>query len=70
MTDYAGRLIAHNLELHLEPVRALIVGDIVEVVRGNGPREGEHMGTATVIGFDHHGSPELSVKLDTFSGEV
>jgi hypothetical protein len=38
----------------------LSVGDTVEVIRGNGPREGDHMGVATVTGFED-GSPVLAV---------
>jgi hypothetical protein len=68
---HAGRLIVHDREMHLEPYYAddylvhaddFLVGDTVEVIRGNGPREGDRMGTATVIGFEH-GSPVLSVRF-------
>lgn len=53
MTDHAGRLIVHDREMHLEPrADALIVGDTVEVIRGNGLREGDDTGTATVTGID------------------
>lgn len=55
MTDYAGRLLAYSDEMHLRADRPLTVGDKLKVVRGNGPREGEYMGTATVTGFDDDG---------------
>ena len=64
MTDHAGRLFVHSRETHLETYGdLLVVGDTVEVIRGNGPRESERMGTATVTGFEA-GSPVLSVRLD------
>ena len=53
MSPLLGRLILHNRETHLEPdVDAVAVGDVFEVIRGTGPREGECMGTATVAGFE------------------
>ena len=54
MTEFAGRLIAYDDELHLEVPRrhTLAVGDRLEMIRGNGPREGEPMGTATVTAFE------------------
>jgi hypothetical protein len=64
MTDCTGRLIVYDREIHLETCAgALAVGDTVEAIRGNGPREGDHMGTATVTGFEN-GSPILSVRFD------
>jgi hypothetical protein len=39
------------------------VGDTFEVIRGNGPREGDHMGTATVTAIEN-GEPALEVQLD------
>jgi hypothetical protein len=49
MSDYAGRLIVHDREMHLEPSSAApTVGDTFEVIRGNGPREGDFMGIAIV----------------------
>jgi hypothetical protein len=58
----AGRLIVYDRESHLEVEDndSLKVGDVLEVVRGNGPREGYRMGTATVPGFEG-GSPVLTV---------
>lgn len=49
MTDAdAGRLVVYDREMHLvEPSDGLAVGDTLEVVRGNGPREGDHMCIAT-----------------------
>jgi hypothetical protein len=61
MNEYAGRLMVYDREMHLDdPDGTLAVGDIVEVIRGNGPREGDHMGTAAVTGFES-GSPVLTV---------
>jgi hypothetical protein len=57
-------------EMHLEPdAGSVAVGDTFEVVRGNGPREGDHMGTATVTGFED-GSPVLDVRFDGRSVDV
>ena len=65
MTGYVGRLILYDREAHLAPdADTLRVGDTLEVVRGNGPREGEHMGTATVTGFAEDGSLVLDVRSD------
>jgi len=61
---YSGRLLVHDQETHLEPYGPLEVGAIVEVVRGNGPREGDRMGSATVTGFDENGAPLLEVSFD------
>jgi hypothetical protein len=63
MNSHAGRLIVHDREIHLEPSRDLFVGDTLEVIRGNGPREGAYMGIATVTELDDTG-PILSVDLD------
>jgi len=63
MSDYAGRLIVHDREMHLETTAALHINDRVEVVRGNGPREGDRMGTAIVTAIED-GSPVLAVRLD------
>jgi hypothetical protein len=59
--DYAGRLVVHDHEMHLDEYAdaPLSIGDTVEVVRGNGPREGDRMGTATVTAFEGS-SPVLS----------
>lgn len=63
MTDHAGRLVAYDDEMHLQPHRPLAVGDTLEVVRGNGPREGDRMGTATVAAFED-GAPVLDVRFE------
>jgi len=55
-----ARLIVHDREMHLETFTDLVVGDAVEVIRGNGPREGDRMGTATVTAFEN-GNPVLVV---------
>src|SRR5262249_42005548 len=62
-TPYAGRLLVYDRETHLEPDAALAVGDLVEIVRGNGPREGARMGEATVTGFANDGSLILDVRV-------
>lgn len=59
----AGRLIVHDREMHLELQRSVAIGDTFEAVRGNGLREGESMGTATVTGFDDAGLPVLDVRF-------
>ena len=58
-----NRLIVFDREAHLEMFSEPVVGDVVEVVRGNGPREGDCMGSATVTGFDNDGSPVLAVRF-------
>ena len=63
MTDYAGRLYLHDREMHLDADVDYELGDVIEVVRGNGPREGDYMGTATVTGFDDDGRPTLDITL-------
>jgi hypothetical protein len=65
MSPALGRLIVHDPATHLEPdVDAMAVGDVFDVIRGNGPREGECLGTATVTGFEADGSPVFDVRLD------
>lgn len=61
-------LTVYNREMHLDvnAGRALAVGETIPVIRGNGPREGERIGSATIAGFEHDGSPQLSV---TFFGQ-
>jgi hypothetical protein len=58
-----GRLVVHDRECHLDIFRPLAIGDTVEVIRGNGPREGDHMGIATVTAFED-GVPTLVVHFD------
>jgi hypothetical protein len=62
----ATKLIIYNRECHFDVKsgQVLTLGDKFEAVRGNGPREGDHMGTATVVGFDDEGGPELEVHID------
>ena len=69
MSDYR-RLVVYDNEVQLE-VRgvALVRGDTFEVIRGNGPQEGTHMGTATVIRFQK-GGPVLSVVFDDIGKDV
>lgn len=61
---YDGRLIVHDRETQVESDSDLLLGDKLEVIRGNGPREGGHMGIAIVTGFEKNGSPELDVVFD------
>jgi len=77
MTVPATRLVVFNREMHLDTRVPLSVGDTVPVIRGNGPREGAHMGTATVTAVED-GAPVLDVWFDitgetepgvTFQGE-
>ena len=50
-------------EIHLDVYDPLAVGDTLDVIRGNGPREGDRMGTATVTAFED-GEPVLAVRFD------
>lgn len=56
-------LVVFDREMHLDLHAPLAVGDTFDVVRGNGPREGDRMGTATVTSIED-GVPELSVLLN------
>ena len=58
-----ARLVIHDREMHLDVYEPLAVGDTLEVIRGNGPREGDHMGTATVTSFEY-GEPVLIVRFN------
>lgn len=63
----AGRLIVYDREeLDLEHLhgRAWAVGDTVEVVRGNGPREGDRMGYVTVVEFEDDEDDHVVLRLD------
>jgi hypothetical protein len=60
---YAGRLFVHDREMQLDVYGPLAVGDSVDVIRGNGPREGEHMGSAIVTAIKN-GEPVLEVRFD------
>lgn len=62
MSTAPGRLLMFDREAHLDAYRPLEVGDQVPVYRGNGPREGDWMGTATVTAVGPAG-PELDVQL-------
>jgi len=55
------RLLVYDREMHLEG--DAFIGASIPVIRGNGPRAGDRMGTATVTGFEN-GSPILDVRLD------
>jgi hypothetical protein len=58
-----GRLIVHDRETFLELDRPAVAGDTVAIIRGNGVREGDSMGTATITGFDENGAPVLTMHL-------
>ena len=60
-----ARIFIFDNEIHLDAAAgfACSVGDTIEVVRGNGPREGDRMGTATVTGFNDDGGPILDFHL-------
>lgn len=62
---HPARLVVYDDEIHLDWYAddPLVVGSIVEVIRGNGPREGDRMGSATVTGFEDDG-PVLYVHLE------
>lgn len=62
-TSISGRLIVHDRETHLEPdTDTVTVGDTFEVIRGNGAREGGHLGFATVTGIEDDG-PVLDIRF-------
>lgn len=63
-THHDEQLIVHNREMHLDVFTPLAVGDTFDAIRGNGQREGDHMGSTTVTGFEDDGSPILSVAFD------
>jgi hypothetical protein len=46
-------------DMLVPPEHEIAVGDKLDVIRGNGPREGERMGTATIVGFDDDGACTL-----------
>lgn len=62
-SNQATAVIMHDRETHVVvgADTTLAVGDTLPVIRGNGPREGEQMGTATVTDFRDDGSPVLEV---------
>lgn len=65
------RLIVYSNESHLEgdPTTALAVGDKFDAIRGNGPREGRRMGSATVTGFDADGNPTIELHIEGEPGK-
>lgn len=62
MADFKGRLVIYDDESHLDADGTPAIGDTFEVIRGNGPREGERMGTATVTAIEN-GEPVLDVRI-------
>lgn len=66
MTDRArdeAFVLLYDRETQIHARVELAVGDTLEVVRGNGPREGMRAGTATITESED-GSRSLSVMLD------
>ena len=59
----AAKLLLFDQEIHLDTTEPLSVGDTLEIFRGNGPREGDFMGTARVKGFDENGAPDLELSF-------
>jgi hypothetical protein len=55
----------YNRESHfvVPPSHVLAVDDRFEVIRGNGPREGDVLGVATITGFED-GAPALWLRPD------
>jgi hypothetical protein len=62
-----NRVYMHDDETHLDVHEPLAVGDVIQVFRGNGPREGDRMGTATVTAIED-GVPVLNIRFGTESG--
>lgn len=58
-----ARLVLYDREMHLDIYGPVVVGESFDVVRGNGIREGDRMGTATIVAIDD-GCPILDVRLD------
>lgn len=62
-----GRVTIYDRQTVLDLEGPPALGDRYVVVRGNGPREGERMGVAIVVGFDDDGplvDVQLGVDLD------
>jgi hypothetical protein len=58
----ANKAVIYKDEIHLDTDGEFAVGDRFEVFRGDGPREGDFMGYATVTRIDDEG-PELKFDL-------
>lgn len=59
-----GRVVVFDRVIEAETDAAmLVVGDTLDVVRGNGPREGERMGTAEIVDFDDDGNPVIEIQF-------
>jgi hypothetical protein len=57
--DTVGKLIMFDKEAHVEADKDLEIGDVLDVYRGNGPREGEFMCRAIFKGYDDNGGPRF-----------
>ena len=53
-----GRVVMYDYEalVEVDAGHTLVTGDLFMVYRGNGPREGDLMGTAIVTGFKDGGA--------------
>lgn len=58
-----AKVLIYNRAIQLDVDEAPKVGDTFEVFRGNGPREGDYMGTAFVVSLDEDGNPVLEISL-------
>jgi hypothetical protein len=65
MSGHVGYLVLYNNEAHfMVPAdHLLVVSDTFEMIRGNGPREGDVMGVATIIRFED-GLPVIQVRSE------
>jgi hypothetical protein len=63
MTEQVGRILIRDRQIHGEPQRDFAIGDTFDVIRVDGPRKGDHMGTAVVTRVDEDGNPEITVHL-------
>jgi hypothetical protein len=66
-----GWVVLYNDESHfvIPPGHTPAVGDRMEVVRGNGPREGDRMGVATIAAFED-GTPVLRIDFDRAANDA
>ena len=61
MNAHAGRIVMYDKETLLVPFAELLhVGDTLEIVRDNGPQEGDRIGTATIERFED-GVPVMTI---------
>jgi hypothetical protein len=58
-----GRVTIYDRRIHLDTSGVVEVGDRFDVVRGNGPREGDEMGVAIVVAIEDDGTPVLDLQF-------